>query len=47
MIEKLTHASVCLDLALRAAEDGDGDEVVKHWIDKCSNDLDFLLSLLR
>jgi len=38
-IDRLMHASVCLDIALEAAEDGD-EEKVKEFIQKCLDDLE-------
>ena len=37
--ERLTHASVCLDIALEAAEDGNEDKA-KEFIQKCLDDLE-------
>ena len=37
-IDKLLHASICLDIALEAAEDGD-EERMKEFIQKCLDDL--------
>lgn len=38
-IDRLTHASVCLDIALEAAQDGD-EEKAKEFIQKCLDDLE-------
>jgi len=38
-IDRLMHASVCLDIALEAAEDGD-EEKAKEFIQKCLDDLE-------
>ena len=38
-IDRLTHASICLDIALEAAEDGNEDKV-KEFIQKCLDDLE-------
>jgi|TARA_R100001463_G_scaffold118531_2_gene174281 hypothetical protein len=38
-IDRLTHASVCLDIALEAAEDGNEDKA-KEFIQKCLDDLE-------
>ena len=38
-IDRLTHASVCLDIALEAAEDGE-EWLAKEYIQKCLDDLE-------
>ena len=38
-IDRLTHASICLDIALEAAEDGNEDKA-KEFIQKCLDDLE-------
>ncbi len=53
-IDRLTHASVCLDNAL-ANEDawadpdnkGHWEEGVKYWIKKCVDDLNYILMLVE
>tara|TARA_R110000787_G_scaffold62621_1_gene141500 strand:+ start:181 stop:336 length:156 start_codon:yes stop_codon:yes gene_type:complete len=41
-IDRLTHASVCLDIALEAATNGD-NEKAQEYITKCFDDLtDFI-----
>ena len=38
-IDILTHASICLDIALEAAQDGD-EEKAKEFIQECLDDLE-------
>jgi len=44
-IDRLTHASVCLDNAL-SHEDA-SVERVKYWIKKCIDDLNYILMLVE
>lgn len=40
-IDSLTHASICLDIALEAAEDGN-IEKAKEYIQKCQDSLEMV-----